>query len=101
MGCNTSKESVQPAVDEAKEGDSVKNGGESAAFLAKRSNSSVSFPALFSLFPFSPFIPSTLVRPFARKLKLPELIRRSQSVAAFACIELFILGNNGSPLFRE
>ncbi|XP_067205841.1 chemotaxis regulatory protein ChePep isoform X2 [Linepithema humile] len=26
MGCNTSKESVQPAVDEAKEGDSVKNG---------------------------------------------------------------------------
>jgi len=31
MGCNTSKESVQPAVDEAKEGDSVKNGGESLA----------------------------------------------------------------------
>lgn len=28
MGCNTSKESVQPAVEEAKEGDSVKNGGE-------------------------------------------------------------------------
>lgn len=28
MGCNTSKESVQPAVDEAKEGDSAKNGGE-------------------------------------------------------------------------
>lgn len=28
MGCNTSKESVQPAVEEGKEGDSVKNGGE-------------------------------------------------------------------------
>ncbi|KAL6266253.1 hypothetical protein P5V15_003114 [Pogonomyrmex californicus] len=31
MGCNTSKESVQPAVDEAKEGDSVKNGDISKA----------------------------------------------------------------------
>lgn len=32
MGCNTSKDSFQPAVDEAKE-DSVKNGGEGIAFL--------------------------------------------------------------------
>ncbi|KAL0117334.1 hypothetical protein PUN28_010291 [Cardiocondyla obscurior] len=31
MGCNTSKESVQPAVEEAKEGDSVKNGDISKA----------------------------------------------------------------------
>ncbi|KYM84299.1 PREDICTED: neuromodulin [Atta cephalotes] len=31
MGCNTSKESVQPAVDEAKEGDSIKNGDISKA----------------------------------------------------------------------
>lgn len=31
MGCNTSKESVQPAVEEGKEGDSVKNGDISKA----------------------------------------------------------------------
>ncbi|XP_012538667.1 uncharacterized protein LOC105837979 [Monomorium pharaonis] len=31
MGCNTSKDSVQPAVEEAKEGDSVKNGDISKA----------------------------------------------------------------------
>ncbi|KYN16790.1 PREDICTED: neuromodulin [Trachymyrmex cornetzi] len=31
MGCNTSKESVQPAVEEAKEGDSIKNGDISKA----------------------------------------------------------------------
>ncbi|KYQ58630.1 hypothetical protein ALC60_02275 [Trachymyrmex zeteki] len=31
MGCNTSKENVQPAVEEAKEGDSIKNGDISKA----------------------------------------------------------------------